>query len=118
MTQDWISKALLNIGFKQKDAEVYVFLAIKGPHGARAIASALKINKRKVYRILKELQNKEIVYATSHLPAKFSATSFSSVLDKLKDLNLKEATIIEAKKNEIVSLWDSCLKENKSPNEP
>jgi|WetSurMetagenome_2_1015567.scaffolds.fasta_scaffold1493326_1 sugar-specific transcriptional regulator TrmB len=118
MTQDWIYYALLNLGFKQKEAEAYVFLSIKGPHGAKEIAGALKINKRKVYRILKKLQTKEIVNSTISLPAQFSAVAFSRVLDKLIEKTLGEADSIEAKKDDIISLWGSCLKGNKPLNGP
>ena len=38
-------KTLVSLGFKQRDAEVYVFLAEIGPQERNAIADALKLSK-------------------------------------------------------------------------
>ena len=81
MTQEWMLRTLVNLGFKQQDAEVYVFLALNGSQKAKDIAEALKTNKRQVYRTLEKLQNREIVNATPNLVAQFSAVSFDKVLD-------------------------------------
>ncbi len=39
-------KALLNLGFGQRDAEVYLFLAFNGIFTASGIAKAIGSNKR------------------------------------------------------------------------
>jgi sugar-specific transcriptional regulator TrmB len=83
LTQEWMLKNLINLGFKPKDAQVYVFLALNGPQNAKTITSTLQTQKRQVYRILKKLQNREIVNATSNRAAQFSAVPFDKVLDKL-----------------------------------
>jgi sugar-specific transcriptional regulator TrmB len=110
MTQEWMVKTLIDLGFKEKDAEVYVFLAFNGPKGVRDIADSMKTYKRKVYRILKKLQNNEIVHATFDLPAQFSVVSFDKLLDLLISDTLEEANCIEEKKGEILALWRSSVK--------
>ena len=110
MTQEWMFKTLIDLGFKQKDAEVYVFLALNGPQGVKVIADSTKTYKRKVYRILRKLQTNEIVRATGDLPALFSVVPFNKLLDLLKSDSDAEANRMEAKKDEILALWRSCLK--------
>ena len=115
MTQDWMLKTLLDLGFKQKDVEVYIFLALNGSHGVKEIAEYLKTYKRKIYRILKKLESKNIVFATSGLPTQFSAVSFDKILDLLIIDTLEEAERIEEKKDEILSLWASNIKGVEQP---
>lgn len=110
MTQEWIFKNLIDLGFKEKDAEVYVFLALNGPQGVRDIADSMKTYKGKVYRILKKLKNNEIIHATFDLPAQFSVVSFDKLLDLLISDTVEEANRIEEKKDEILALWRSSVK--------
>jgi sugar-specific transcriptional regulator TrmB len=97
---------LLNFGFKQNTAEIYVFLALSGPKRAKDIADALNTYKRKVYRALKELQDIEVIYSSQNIPARYSAAPFDKVLDNLKNQKLMEAEKMEAKKEKIIGLWD------------
>lgn len=103
---------LLTFGFKKYNAEVYVFLALKGPKRAKDIAGTLNIYKRKVYRALKELQDIGVIYSSPNVPAHYSAVPFDKVLDSLKNQNLMEAAKMEAKKEKIIGLWDYSLREN------
>jgi sugar-specific transcriptional regulator TrmB len=104
-----VLKALVKLGLSQTDAEVYVFLATKGPQKAREVANALKMHKRQLYRSLKKLQNKGIVSSTAEHPARFSAVPFEKVLDLLLKAKLGEAQRIEQNKEEILSKWQSMI---------
>jgi sugar-specific transcriptional regulator TrmB len=112
LSQKRVLKALVSLGLSQTDAEVYVFLATKGPQKARSIATALEMYKRKIYRSLKSLQSKEIVNANLGSPAQFSAIPFDKVLNLLIKAHLKEAQYIEQNKEEILSHWNSMITEN------
>ena len=112
MTQERVFSALIQLGLSQVDAEVYVFLATKGSQKARNIAMALKTYRRKIYRSLKILQNKEIVNATLKRPAQFSAIPFDKVLNLLVKAHLKEVQYIEQNKEEILSYWNSMIARN------
>ena len=46
-------KTLVNLGFTETDAQVYVYLATEGPQKASDIAEELQIYKLHLYRILK-----------------------------------------------------------------
>jgi sugar-specific transcriptional regulator TrmB len=114
LTQEWMLKTLVNLGFKQKDAEVYVYLALNGPRKAKDIVTALKTYERQVYRSLKKLKNKEIVNATPEPPANFSVISLDKLLDLLAKASLEEARRIEQEKDSILRLWKSSAKSNSS----
>ena len=107
-------KTLVNLGFKQKDAEVYVYLALNGPRKAKDIVTALKTYERQVYRSLKKLKNKEIVNATPEPPSSFSVISLDKLLDLLAKVSLEEARRIEQEKDGILRLWKSSAKSNSS----
>jgi sugar-specific transcriptional regulator TrmB len=114
LTQEWMLKTLLDLGFKQQDAEVYMFLALNGPKRAREIAGALKTYKRKVYRTLKTLQNMKVTSATLTIPAEFFAISFDKVLDMLIKANVEEANRIEQEKEVMFALWKKSITGNQN----
>jgi sugar-specific transcriptional regulator TrmB len=105
VTHEWLLKKLLDFGFKQQDAEVYVFLAENGPQEAKVITDNLKTYRRQVYRSLNRLKHQHFVTATTELPARFSAIPFDQVLDLLVKTNVEEANRLEQEKEKIFSLW-------------
>jgi sugar-specific transcriptional regulator TrmB len=112
MSREWIIRALVGLGLKHRDAQVYVFLAKTGPQKARNIASQLGMYKQQLYRSLKTLQNKGMVNATFEHPARFSAVSLGKVIDQFIETKKEEAQHIEKNKDAILSSWQSMLMEN------
>jgi sugar-specific transcriptional regulator TrmB len=102
-----VLKTLVDIGFSQADAQVYLFLSRKGPQKGRAISRALNMNKQQLYPCLKNLQSKGIVNATIEYPAKFSAVPFEKVLDLFIRAKMEEAQRIQQSKERILSDWQS-----------
>ena len=107
-------KTLLDLGFIQQDAEVYVFLAINGSQEARVITGALKTYKRQVYRTLKRLKRQHVVTASADLPAQFAAVPFDKVLDMLMKANVEEANRLEQEKERMFNLWKRSVKKDTS----
>ncbi len=103
-------KTLVGLGLKDVEAEVYVFLAINGPREAKSIGTALKLSKQKLYRCLKNLQDKSIVTSSTNRPACFSAVIIESVLDLfLKEKIEQQKTLYEIEEELLVS-WKSEIK--------
>ena len=98
-------RTLESFGLKRVDAEVYVYLAKKGPQKGKEISKALKVQKPQLYRSLKNLQSKAIVSATLERPARFSAVSFEKVLDLFIRAKMEEAQAIQHEKSKLVSSW-------------
>jgi sugar-specific transcriptional regulator TrmB len=93
------------------DAQVYIFLAKKGPQRAIDIGKALKMGKPQLYRSLKNLEGRGIASATLEHPAKFSALPFEKALDLLVKAKMKKALEevqrIQEGKDELLANWQS-----------
>jgi sugar-specific transcriptional regulator TrmB len=108
-----VLKTLEGFGLKRIDAEVYVYLAKRGPQIGRDIASALKIAKQQLHPILKTLQDKGVVTVSPEHPALFSAVAFEKALDLLLEANMEQAKAIKETKEELLSSWrDMTKREN------
>lgn len=112
MSLERVLKALTKLGLSQKEAEVYVYLATKGPQKSGNIAATLKLNKQHLCAVLKNLQNKRIVNVTREYSAQFTALPFEKALDLLAEAKRKEAQSIEENKKEIIANWGSITPRN------
>ena len=97
------------MGFSQQEADVYLLLRYS-PKKAIEISNELKIYKRKVYRILKKLQERKIIEAKTTVPTQFQAISLDSFLDLLIENYLNEANFLEQVKPKIFANWKSIIK--------
>ena len=98
-------RALEGLGLKRMDAEVYVYLAKKGPQKGLNVADSLKIRKQQLYSILKNLQTKGVVTTSSECPGLFSAVLFEKALEVLVEANMEQAKAIKESKEELFSNW-------------
>lgn len=105
MSLERIFKALVNLGLSETDAQVYIYLATKGPAKARNIIHNLPVTKRQIYRSLKRLQNRNIIIANTERPAEFSALPFEEVLDMLIEMKQEQAQAIKKRRKELLSSW-------------
>jgi sugar-specific transcriptional regulator TrmB len=105
-----VLRALEGFGLKRVDAEVFVYLAKKGPQKGIDIADGLKIRKQHLYSILKNLQSKGVVTASPERPALFSAVAFEKALDLLVEANMEQAKAIKETKEELLSSWRNMTK--------
>ncbi len=112
VTEEKLLEALMGLGLKEIDAEIYVFLAKKGPQKGIDIAGALSLRKQPLYRSLKSLQCKGCVKATRERPSRFSAVSIEEVVDLLAGANLKEAQHLEENRQGILSYWQTMIKKD------
>jgi sugar-specific transcriptional regulator TrmB len=100
-----VLRALEDLGLERVDAEVYVYLAKKGPQKGLDVAGALKIRKQQLYSILKNLQTKGVITASSEYPGLFSAVLFEKALEVLVKANMEQAKAIKENKEELFSSW-------------
>jgi sugar-specific transcriptional regulator TrmB len=107
LSHEHVLKALVNLGLKETEAEVYIYLATKGKRKARDIAEALGLCKQQIYRSLERLCNHKIVGSSLSRPAEFSAVSFEKVIDFLLQSKLNEANILGKQREEILAKWKS-----------
>ncbi len=105
-----VLRTLEDFGFKRVDAEVYVYLAKKGPQKGIDLAGALKIRKQQLYPILRTLQDKGVVTASPERPALFSAVAFEKMLDLLVEANIETARALKETKEALLSSWREMTK--------
>lgn len=114
MSIDRIVKILDNFGFSKDDAEVYIYLAKKGPKREIDLSKALKLTEKKLDLILKNLQSKGIVTTTVEQSELFSALSFEIVLDQLVKSHIKRASAITENREELIASWQSLINKEDS----
>jgi sugar-specific transcriptional regulator TrmB len=107
LSLELVIETLVSFGLKRIDAEVYAFLAKKGPHRGKDIANALKITKQQLYLALKNLKERGIVKSTSKRPALFSAEPIEKVLKMFMESRTKEIRNIIQKREELLTSWET-----------
>ena len=100
-----VIRIIEGLGLKRTEAEVYVYLAKKGPLSAEEVVAIFNLSKQKLYRILKKLQNIGVVNTEPKNPAIFKALVFEKALDLLIRANIEQARAIEEIREELLSNW-------------
>jgi sugar-specific transcriptional regulator TrmB len=108
-----VLRTLEGFGLKRLDAEVYVYLAKKGPQKGKDLASTMKLPKNQLYSILKSLQNKGFVNANIERPALFSAVAFEQIIDMIINVKDEEARAIRETRKELLSSWRAITRDKK-----
>jgi HTH-type transcriptional regulator, sugar sensing transcriptional regulator len=103
--QEKTLKNLEDLGFSQIEAQIYLLLGKKGPQRAKEIVATLKINRQRLYEVLKELERKGLINSTLEHPAKFGAEPFKKVLDLFVKSKMEEALRIKEEKKNILEDW-------------
>jgi sugar-specific transcriptional regulator TrmB len=102
MSLERVITALSGLGLSRIDAEVYVYLAKKGPNKVVALARATNINKQKIYSSLKTLQTKGLVTKDR---TTFSALPFEEALDLLIKIEKEQAQAMHESKEKLLATW-------------
>jgi sugar-specific transcriptional regulator TrmB len=105
MCQEKTLKNLEELGFSKIEAQIYLLLGKKGPQRAKDIVKNLKINRQRLYEILKKLEKKGLINATLEHPTKFGAEPFEKVLDLFVKSKMEEALRIKEEKKTILEDW-------------
>ena len=115
LSETTIIEVLQNLGLTGKEAEVYIFLAKRGPIKGVEVAKQLRKHKAQIYRILRRLQSQNIVEATLEAPTRFAAVPFEKVLDQFIKIKQEEAVFVERKKKDWLRNWEGISKSRIQP---
>ena len=107
-----VLRILEGFGLAKTDAEVYVYLAKKGPKRETDLSSFFKMNNEQLYSSLSNLQSKGIVKATVEKSAIFSALTFERVLELFVKANIEQAHAISKTKEEILADWRAMTEQD------
>jgi sugar-specific transcriptional regulator TrmB len=106
-----VIKILEGFGFSKDDAEVYIYLAKKGPRRETDLAKALKLTYKKLDLILKNLQSKGLVTAAFEQSEIFLAEPFEIVLEKLVKCHIQHASAITENRERFLARWQSSIQQ-------
>jgi sugar-specific transcriptional regulator TrmB len=107
MANERLKKRLIDLGIEEKEAEIYVFISAMGPTPARLVARRFSLNRMRVYRSLKSLEEKGLANKVMGRPVKFVATPLKNVLDR--QIGGLKQTLIELEENEesLIREWEN-----------
>jgi sugar-specific transcriptional regulator TrmB len=105
---------LASLGLTQRDAQVYIYLAKKGPHKSIGIISGLGMHKRQFNNSLSRLKEEGIITVSSEHPIKYSAISIERVLDELVEAKIEQTKTLKVNKKELLSRWRSMIETDSS----
>ena len=112
MSLERVFKALVSVGLSETDARVYVYVALKGPTKTGNIVDNLKMSKQQIYRCLKHLQDKHIVFADSTNQGVFSALLFEKALELLIETEKEKTEILQETKKNLLQEWKTSTRKN------
>jgi predicted transcriptional regulator len=94
--------ALIDNGLLRIQAEIYVYLAKKGPKTIECLTKILLYNRKEIEKSLKELQSKGLVTRNQVM---FCALPFEEALTHLIETKKEQSNRIEENKKELLTLW-------------
>ncbi len=112
MSYERVLNALIRLGLPKRDAEIYIYLATKGPQKADIVADKLKISKQQINSSLTSLQEKRIVIPKPKQSTHFIALPFEKTIVLLMKTKREEAQRIEQNREEILCEWNSMTTGN------
>ena len=105
---------LKGFGFSRVEAEVYVYLAKKGPTKAKDLKIELRMTKQQLYPALKDLKKKRVVASRPERDTLFCAVAFEELLNRYVKTNLEQAEILQETKEELLDNWRNMDKQYNS----
>jgi sugar-specific transcriptional regulator TrmB len=109
LSKELMQNILMNLGFTETEAHIYLYLMKEGGQKARDIGQALNLYKQQLYRSLRKMQSKGIIKASGY-PAHFSAVPFEKVVDLSIRANIEKAEYVIQKREELLSGWRSIIR--------
>jgi sugar-specific transcriptional regulator TrmB len=107
LSLEHVLKILESSGFATTEAEVYVYLAKKGPQTLTEITHGLGISKQRLSPILSNLRGKGVVVSNFKPMTQFSALSIEKVIDIQVKKTVNQAKSIKKAKQELLASWRS-----------
>jgi sugar-specific transcriptional regulator TrmB len=107
-------KLLEDLGLSRDEAEVYVFLAKKGPQTAKALIESLKKNKSEIVKALRGLEEKQITTRKSKRSTFFLVIPFEKLLTDYAKVRFNQARRIEQNRLSILTDWIDSIEEEKA----
>ena len=102
MSLERIIDALTEIGLTTMQAEVYVYLAKKGPKTIEYLTKTILYNRKDIERSLKMLQSKGLLTRNEVM---FCALPFEDALTLLIETKKEQSNRVEESRRELLTVW-------------
>lgn len=111
MSLERVLRLLQDLGLSRDEAEVYVYLAKRGPQTIKTLTESLKKNNHDVMRALKGLEEKQITTRKSRRSTLFLAMPFEKLLTNYAKIRFNQAKRIEQTRLSFLADWKDTIKE-------
>lgn len=111
MSLERILTLLQDLGLSKDEAEVYVYLAKKGPQTIKTLEESLKKNKDTILEALKGLKEKQITTRKSKCSTFFLAIPFEKLLTNYAKIRFNQAKRIEQTRVSFLADWKDTIQE-------
>lgn len=112
-----ISEYLVKLGLTKKEAEVYVALLASGPKTGMELSKLTSDPAPFVYRLLRRLEKKGLVFRISDNPMIFKAYPIDIVVSSLLDEREQEFKTLLSAKDTIIKLYELHIDRRKKSKE-
>lgn len=105
-------ETLKSLGLTETEAQIYVFLAKKGPHNENDLTFSLNIPTRQLCVSLDGLVAKNLVFTIDERSVKYFAFDLESVLAKFLKASKEQAKSLQTNRNLFLSTWRSMIEKD------
>ena len=102
MSLERVIKALVGLGLSRVEAEVYVFLAKKGPLTVETLLKFLNYKKNKILSSLKTLSSKKLIFQGVK---EYVALPFEEALELLIEQEKEKAKVLQENRESLIDTW-------------
>jgi sugar-specific transcriptional regulator TrmB len=110
MSEDSIRQLLKSTGLPEKEIDVYLFLYRHVPLKCEEIARGLRMSRPQVYKLLRNLETRNMLDSTLQHPILYGTISIDSVLDSLIKEKQHDAFLLRNARKEILNHCSAPLK--------
>jgi sugar-specific transcriptional regulator TrmB len=118
MAEEKVVKGLVVFGLTKDDAEMYLFLLRAGPCSAGTVERRMRVNRMRIYRQLRSLQEKGLVETSMGRPAEFTALPLEHLLNGHLEKQRHLVATLERSRDEIIDHNKKLQRIEDSPRRP
>ena len=111
MSLERVLTLLQDLGLSKDEAEIYVYLAKKGPQTLKTLTESVKKNKDEIVKALRGLEEKHITTRKSKHSTFFLAIPFEKLLANYAKIRFKQAKRIEQTRLSFLADWKDTVEE-------
>jgi sugar-specific transcriptional regulator TrmB len=106
-----IKSLLIDLGLSKDEAQIYIYLAKKGPQTKATLTEKLFIKRKELDLAIRGLEEKQITMRKSKHATFFSAIPFEKLLTNYAKIKLTQAKSIERASFSMIKDWANAVRE-------